>query len=570
MITLNIDNRDVTVEAGSTILEAAQKAGINIPTLCYLKDLQAIGACRICVVEVMGARNLLPACITMVREGMKVLTNSQRVRSARKTVLSLILSDHPQDCLTCERNHHCELQEISSELGLKESEYKGYRKIRPQDNSNPSVVRDPNKCILCRRCVTACHQVQGVGAIGALERGFNTVIAPAFKLPLGEAACVLCGQCINVCPTGALKEKSYIDEVWQALGDYDKHVVVQTAPAVRIALGEEFGMEPGAIVTGKMVAALKRLGFDGVFDTDFTADLTILEEGTELLERLKKGGKLPLITSCSPGWIKYIEHFYPEMIPHLSSCKSPQQMFGAIMKTYYGIVNGISRDRIYTVSIMPCTAKKFECERPEMKSSGYKDVDAVLTTRELASMLREAGINWDSLPEEKFDIPFGEGSGAGVIFGASGGVMEAALRSVYEIVTGETLEDIEFHDVRGLDGVKEAEVKVGDQTLKVAVTNGLANAKKILDLIKSGAEYHFVEIMACPGGCLGGGGQPTPTTKEILKKRMEAVYEADRKLPVRKSHENQYVKMLYDDFLEKPLGEMSHKLLHTHYRVRGK
>lgn len=570
-INLTIDNREVTADPGDTILQAAQKAGIKIPTLCYLKDIQAIGACRICAVEVAGYRSLQPACITAVRDKMKVRTNTPRVREARKTVLQLILSDHPQECLTCVRNNRCELQEITAGLGITQSEYEGYRKIRPKDDSNPSVVRDPNKCILCRRCVTVCHQVQGVGAIGALERGFNTVISPAFKLPLGDAPCTLCGQCINVCPTGALTEKSYVQQVWQAVSDYDKHVVVQVAPAVRIALGEEFGLPPGAIVTGKMVAALKRMGFAKVFDTDFTADLTIMEEGSEFLERLNHGGKLPLITSCSPGWIKYIEHFYPELIPHLSSCKSPQQMFGAIMKTYYGIVNGIARDMIYTVSVMPCTAKKFECERPEMKASGYKDVDAVLTTRELAAMIREAGIAWDLLPSEEFDVPFGEGSGAGVIFGASGGVMEAALRTVYEIVTGKALEDLEFHAVRGLEGVKEATVQVGDKEVNVAITNGLANAGKILDEIKGGRKrYHFVEIMACPGGCLGGGGQPIPATSEIRQKRMEAIYEADRGLPIRKSHENPYVKMLYDDFLGKPLGDMSHKLLHTHYRVRNK
>lgn len=571
IVTLTIDNREITAEAGSTILQAAQQAGIKVPTLCYLKDVQAIGACRICVVELEGFKNLQPACITVIRENMKVKTNTPRVREARKTVLQLILSDHPQECLTCVRNNRCELQEVTAEMGITKSEYEGYRKIRPKDNGNPAVVRDPNKCILCRRCVTVCHQVQGVGAIGALERGFNTVISPAFKLPLGDVACVLCGQCIAVCPTGALTEKSYIERVWQAIGNHDKHVVVQVAPAVRIALGEEFDMPAGSIVTGKMVAALKRIGFDKVFDTDFTADLTIMEEGSEFLERLQHGGKLPLITSCSPGWIKYIEHFYPEMIPHLSSCKSPQQMFGAIMKTYYGIVNGIAREKIYTVSVMPCTAKKFECERPEMKSSGYKDVDAVLTTRELAAMIREAGLDWDSLPEEEFDIPFGTGSGAGVIFGASGGVMEAALRTVYEIVTGETLSDIEFHAVRGLEGIKEASVQVGDVQVNVAITNGLSNANKILEMVKAGTkDYHFIEIMACPGGCLGGGGQPIPTTNEVRQRRMEATYEADRGLPIRKSHDNPYVKMFYEEFLGKPLGELSHKLLHTHYRVRNK
>jgi len=568
-VTLTIDNRKVSAEVGSTILEAAQKLGINIPTLCYLKDINAIGACRICVVEVEGVKNLQPACITQVRENMKVSTNTMRVRDARKTVLNLILSEHPQDCLVCSRNNYCELQRLTAEIGITELEYSGVNNKHAKDDTNPSIVRDPTKCILCRRCINVCHEVQGVGAIGVLERGYKTVVAPAFKLPLGEVNCTLCGQCVNVCPTGALIEKSYIDQVWQAIGDYDKHVVVQVAPAVRVALGEEFGLEPGSIVTGKMVAALKRLGFDRVFDTVFSADLTIMEEGSELLERLENGGVLPLITSCSPGWIKYIEHFYPDMLPHLSSCKSPQQMFGAIMKTYYGKVQGIARESIYTVSVMPCTAKKFECERSEMRSSGYKDVDAVLTTRELAAMIKEAGLDWNKLPEEKFDQPFGEGTGAGVIFGTTGGVMEAALRTVYEIVTGETLERIDLTEVRGLDGLKEANINIGDLTVKVAVAHGLSNAKKILKLIKEGEEYHFVEIMACPGGCLGGGGQPRLTDAETRRKRMEALYEADRGLPIRKSHENPLVKILYEDFLEKPLGKLSHRLLHTHYKARS-
>jgi len=571
MVSIMIDNKSIDVKTGSTILEAAQKAGIKIPTLCYLKEVHNISACRVCVVEVEGVRNLQPACSTPVRPGMKISTNTRRVREARKTVVRLILSDHPQDCLSCSRNRNCELRQLASDLGITgENEYAGYRKTPEKDQSNPSVVRDPSKCILCRRCETVCHQIQGVGAIGALNRGFDTVIAPAFKQALDQSVCVLCGQCINVCPTGALTEKSYIEEVWKALLDPDKHVVVQVAPAVRIALGEEFDMDPGAIVTNKMVSALKMLGFDRVFDTDFTADLTIMEEGSELLERLNTGGVLPMITSCSPGWINFIETFYPEMLPHLSSCKSPQQMFGAIMKTYYAGVRKIDPEKIVTVSVMPCTAKKYECERPEMRDSGYKDVDAVLTTRELAAMIREAGIDWDSLSPEEFDVPFGEGSGAGVIFGASGGVMEAALRTVYEIVTGETLEKIEFENVRGLQGFKEAEVKIGELTVRVAITNGLTNARKVLDMVKQGKNYHFIEIMACPGGCLGGGGQPLMATGETLQKRMAAVYDADKSLPVRKSHENPYVQALYKNFLGKPLGEKSHKLLHTHYTKKDK
>lgn len=568
MVTLTIDNRDICIEAGSTLLEAARKGGIRIPTLCYLKDIQAIGACRVCVVEVKGAKNLQPACITQVRPEMQVFTNTSRVREARKTVVNLIMSDHPQDCLACQRNNNCELQTIASELGISNMEYPYVARDVKIDNQNPSIIRNPAKCLICRRCISVCHGVQGVGAIGALERGYSTVVSPAFKLPLGQVDCALCGQCINVCPTGALTEKSYIEDVWNALGDKDKHVVVQVAPAVRIALGEEFGLEPGEIVTEKMVSALKRIGFDRVFDTDFTADLTIMEEGSELLERLEKGGCLPLITSCSPGWIKYVEHFYPDLIPHLSSCKSPQQMFGSIMKTYYGIVQGIARDTIYTVSVMPCTAKKFEAQRPEMKASGYQDVDAVLTTRELAAMIKEAGIDWGKLAQEEFDVPFGTGSGAGVIFGATGGVMEAALRTVYEIVTGQELENLDFLEVRGLEGVKESTVKVGELEVRVAVAHGLSNAKKLLERVKEGEKYHFIEIMACPGGCMGGGGQPIPVNDEIRQRRMAAVYRADQELSLRKSHDNPQVQTLYQEFLEKPLSEMSHKLLHTHYRVR--
>lgn len=570
MITLTIDNNQVSVEAGKTILQAAQEQGIMIPTLCHMKDYLGIGACRVCVVEVEGAKSLQASCMTQVRPGMKVFTNTKRVREARKTVVNLILSDHPQECLSCSKNNNCELQKLAAELGINEIEYEGSKEKREVDSLNPSIVRDPNKCILCRRCVTVCHQLQGVGAIGALNRGYETVISPAFQLPLGDVSCTFCGQCVNVCPTGALTEISYITDVWQAIDDKDRHVVVQVAPAVRIALGEAFDMEPGAIVTEKMVAALKRLGFDRVFDTDFTADLTIMEEGSELLERVKNGGVLPQITSCSPGWIKYIEHNYPDLLPNLSSCKSPQQMFGALMKTYYAQVAGVDPEKLYTVSVMPCTAKKFESQRPEMCDSGYRDVDAVLTTRELAKMIKQAGISWDTLDNEQFDNPFGEGSGAGVIFGATGGVMEAALRTVYEIVTGETLENLDFTEVRGLEGVKEATVQVGDLPVRVAVAHGLGNAKKILELIKKGEQYHFVEIMACPGGCLGGGGQPFPVNNEIRQKRMDAVYEADKGLPIRKSHENPYVARLYKDFLGKPLGEMSHKLLHTHYTKRDK
>jgi len=572
MIKLYIDGQEINVKKGTTILEAARQAGIKIPTLCHFQGLHSIGACRICVVEVEGLKNLQPACITQVRDQMKIKTNSGRVRAARTTVLELILSNHPQDCLQCVRNSNCELRQIAVELGATgENEYAGYRKEQKKDEGNPSIVRDSSKCILCRRCETVCHQVQGVAAVGPLGRGFDTVIAPAFGANLDDSACVLCGQCINVCPTGALTEKSYLGQVWSALDNPALHVVVQVAPAVRIALGEEFGLEPGAIVTGKLVAALKRLGFNRVFDTDFTADLTIMEEGTEFLTRLNQGGTLPLITSCSPGWINFIETFYPELLPNLSTCKSPQQMFGALMKTYYAEVSEVPAEQIYTVSVMPCTAKKYECERPEMQSSGYKDVDAVLTTRELGRMIKQAGSDWLSLTEERFHVSLGEGSGAGGIFGASGGVVEEGWGKVLGNIVGNTLANIDFTAVRGLEGIKEAEVQVGDLTVKVAITNGLANARKLLDLIKSGAkQYHFIEIMACPGGCLGGGGQPLPITQSKRLKRMEAVYQADRNLPLRKAHENPYVAVLYEKFLGKPLGERSHKLLHTHYQARNK
>jgi len=483
-----------------------------------------------------------------------------------------MLSAHNQECTVCARNLNCELQKIAKQLGIQESPYPGPMPKNIVDNSTASIVRDNSKCILCRRCVTVCQQVQGVGALFPTERGFGTAIVPAMNKDLNDVACVLCGQCVSACPVGALVERDSTAEVWKALDNPTKHVIVQTAPAVRAAIGEEFGMPAGSRVTGKMVAALRAIGFDKVFDTDFTADLTIIEEGNELLERLKTGGTLPMITSCSPGWIKYIEHFYPTMLPHLSTCKSPQQMFGALAKTYYAQKMGIKPEDIYVVSIMPCTAKKYECERPEMSSTpGIPDVDAVLTTREAARMIREIGLDFSNLPDEQFDEPLGISTGAAVIFGATGGVMEAALRTVYEVVTGETLANIDLVAVRGLEGVKEATVKVGDLDVKVAVASGLANAKKLMDKVAAGkADYHFIEIMCCPGGCLGGGGQPIPTTDAIRKARMNAIYEEDAHLTLRKSHENPAVVELYAEFLEKPLGHKSHELLHTHYTARSK
>lgn len=572
-VTLTIDNQKVEIEQGATILEAAKKVGINIPTLCYLKDINAIGACRICVVEVEGARALQAACVAPVADGMVVKTNSELVRKSRKMTLELILSDHPTECLTCLRNQNCELQTLAEAFGIKEVRF-----VRPEqsatvkdiDDSSPSIVRDPRKCVLCRRCVAVCEKIQGVKAIGPVNRGFNTIIAPPFGKNLIDVNCAMCGQCALICPTAAITEKDDTAKVWEALADPTKHVVVQTAPATRVSLPEEFGMPPGTIGTGKMVAALRRLGFDRVFDTDFSADLTIMEEGSELIERITKGGVLPMITSCSPGWIKYIEHYYPDLLPHLSTCKSPQQMMGAVIKTYYAQNAGVDPKDIVSVSIMPCTAKKFECQREEMADSGFQDVDIVLTTRELARMCRNAGIDWDALPEEEYDDPLGKSTGAAVIFGATGGVMEAALRTAYELITKETLESVNFTDVRGMEGIKEATVKVGDLDVKVAVAHTLGNARKLLDLIRAGkADYHFIEVMCCPGGCIGGGGQPIPTNLEVRLARIAGTYEADENLPIRKSHENPAIKDIYENFLKEPLGELSHKLLHTHYIPRG-
>ncbi len=570
-ITLSIDGKEVSVPKGSTVLDAAKAAGIGIPTLCYLQDVHAIGACRVCLVDV-GARTLQTACTYPAADGMKVVTNSPRVRSARKTVVELMLSAHRQECTCCPRSLNCELQKIAKQLGVQESRFPGEMPEQIMDTSSPSIVRDSSKCILCRRCVTVCQQVQGVGALFPVERGFESAVVPAMKRDLNDVACVMCGQCVSVCPVGALYERDSTDAVWKAIADPNKHVVVQTAPAVRAALGEEFGMEPGTRVTGEMVTALRQMGFDKVFDTDFTADLTIMEEGNELIDRIQHGGVLPIITSCSPGWIKYIEHFYPSLLPHLSTCKSPQQMFGALAKTFYAQKMGIDPKDIFVVSVMPCTAKKYECQRAEMSANpGIPDVDVVLTTRELAKMIREMGLDFTKLHKSEFDAPLGMSTGAAVIFGATGGVCEAALRTVYEVLTGETLANLNSTAVRGLEGVKEATVKIGDLDVKVAIANGLSNAKKLMDKVAKGeADYHFIEIMCCPGGCLGGGGQPIPTTDAIRKARMNAIYEEDEALTIRKSHENPAVITLYEEFLEKPLGHKSHELLHTHYTPRSK
>jgi NADH-quinone oxidoreductase subunit G/NADP-reducing hydrogenase subunit HndD len=571
-ITVTIDGIEVTVPKGSTVLQAAKAAGIGIPTLCYLENVHAIGACRVCLVEVQGGRGLQASCVYPASDGMVVKTNTPRVRSARRAVVELMLSAHRQECTVCSRSLNCELQKIAKQLGIQESRFDGAKPRQIIDTSTASIVRDSSKCILCRRCVTVCHNVQGVGALFPVERGFESAIVPAMNKELNDVACVLCGQCISVCPVGALQEKDSTADVWRAIADPKKHVVVQTAPAVRAAIGEEFGLPAGSRVTGKMVTALRALGFDKVFDTDFTADLTIIEEGNELLSRLKTGGVLPMITSCSPGWIKFIEHFYPSLLPHLSTCKSPQQMFGALAKTYYAEKAGIDPKDIYVVSIMPCTAKKYECERTEMSSiEDAQDVDAVLTTREAAKMIREMGLDFPNLADGEFDEPLGISTGAAVIFGATGGVMEAALRTVYEVVTGETLASLDFTAVRGLEGVKEATVKVGDLDVKVAVASGLSNARKLMEEIDAGkADYHFIEIMCCPGGCLGGGGQPIPTTDAVREARMRAIYDEDKSMPIRKSHENPAVVALYKEYLIEPLGRRSHQLLHTHYTPRSK
>lgn len=571
LVTIYLDGREVKVPEGVSILEACNMEGIKIPTLCYFEGLTPWGGCRICMVEVEGQPNLVASCVTDVREGMKIKTSSKKVREARKTNLELLLSNHPLDCQLCDRNGSCELQDLSYQFGVREIRFPGEKKTYEVDRSSPSIKRDANRCILCGRCIRACQEIQAVFAIDFANRGFDSLVSPSLGLPLGESVCVNCGQCILACPTGALSEVSHVEMVWEALEDPEKFVILQTAPAIRVSIGEPFGLPPGTVTTGKMVAAFRRLGFDRVFDTNFAADLTIIEEGTEFINRLQKGGKLPLITSCSPGWIKFMEHFYPELMENVSTCKSPQQMFGAVAKTYYAQKLGIDPQDMVVVSIMPCTAKKFECQREEMKSSGCQDVDYSLTTREAARMLKEKGIDLREMPEEEFDDPLGISTGAAAVFGATGGVMEAALRSVYEIVSGKTLESLDFYDVRGMEGVKEATVNIDGLEVGVAVAHSLGNARKILDQIKEGnSKYHFIEIMACPGGCIGGGGQPIPTDLDIRMKRIEAIYQVDKNLSLRKSHENPAIKQLYEEFLGEPNGEKAHQLLHTHYLAREK
>ena len=580
MVNLKINNVPCKAPAGATILEAAHEIGITIPTLCYLKEIQRVnGACRVCVVEVKGAKNLLPACVYPVSEGMEVFTGTPKVQAARKTNLELILSTHNQDCMSCVRSGDCELLRLCKQYGVdKSNSFEGVLPERQDDYSAPHLLKDNSKCIICRRCISTCAENQGVGVINVVERGFNTHIACAFEGKLADSTCIGCGQCINVCPTGALVERDDTDKVWAALGDPTRHVIVQTAPSVRAALGEEFGLPIGTNVQGKMVAALRRLGFDGVFDTDFAADMTIMEEATEFLHRMKEGGPLPLITSCSPGWVRYCETFHPDFIPNLSSCKSPQQMFGALSKTYYAQKMGIDPRDIYCVSVMPCTAKKMEISRPDecAAGEGIPDVDVSITTRELARMIHRSGLRFNDLPDEDFDPAMGEASGAGHIFGATGGVMEAALRTAVETLTGKEVEPVEFEAVRGTQGIKEATYQVEDLTLRVCVVSGTANAGKVLDMVRKGEkQYDFIEVMACPGGCVNGGGQPIQPAPvrnftDIKTLRAKALYDQDERSTVRKSHENLLVKKVYVEFLGQPGGKKAHELLHTHYQKREK
>lgn len=577
-VTITINGTSMVVPSDYTILEAAQTANIKIPTLCHLNlhdlNLKAVNqaaSCRVCLVEVTGRRTLSPACATKVVDGMVIETASERAIKARRTMVELLLSDHPKDCLVCEKNQNCDLQKLAADLGIRgQLRFNGDVSSYNKDTTSEAIYRDPDKCIMCRRCETMCNQVQTCGILSGRDRGFNAIVSPAFDLPLNETMCTFCGQCVSVCPTGALVEMSDVNEVWHEIHDKDKVVVVQTAPAVRVALGEEFGNEPGTIVTGKMVTALRKIGFDAVFDTDFAADLTIVEEAKEMLDRVKNGGTLPILTSCCPAWVKFIEHQFPELLDIPSTCKSPHEMFGAITKTYYAQKLGLDPKRIVVVSIMPCLAKKNEAARPELRRDEMRDVDYVLSTRELAMMIKEVGIDFNNLEDGEFDNPLGASTGAAVIFGTTGGVIEAALRTAYEWMTGETLEKLDFEQLRGFDGIREATIDVAGTELKIGVAHGLGNARKLLEAIRDGkSKYHAIEIMACPGGCVGGGGQPLHHGDEtIVQRRAAAIYQVDKNMPIRKSHENPMVKLLYSDFLGEIGGHKAHELLHTHYTKR--
>lgn len=576
MVNLKIDDKKVCVPEGTTILEAARQAGIDIPTLCFLKEINEVGDCRMCIVEVEGRKGFATSCIQTVEEGMVVHTHTQNVLEARHVILDLIISNHAKDCLTCTRSGNCELQDLSIKFNVLSNEFVGERTKHEIDDKSPAIVRDFNKCILCRRCVATCKNVQEIGAIDCINRGFDSCISTTYDKSLNDVNCTFCGQCIESCPTGALHEKENINDVWAKLKDPDTYVVVQTAPSVRVALGEEFGMEIGTNVTGKMVSALKSLGFDKVFDTNTGADFTIMEEATELVTRIKNNDNLPMTTSCCPAWVKFVEMNYPENIKHLSSCKSPHQMLGAIIKSYFAEKNKIDRNKIYVVSVMPCIAKKYERQREEMVVDGLYDVDAVITTRELARMIKQANIDFKVLEDNEFDNPMGEATGAGAIFGTTGGVMEAALRAAYEMITGEELKKVEFEEVRGEKGIKKAEISLGDKKIKVAVAHGLGNAKRVMEDIKNKkADYQFVEVMSCPGGCIMGGGQPIKNSKvrtsvDVRRKRAEAMYDIDKKSTIRKSQDNPILKSIYEDYIGNAGGEMAHKLLHTHYDKKQK
>ncbi len=569
MVTIEVNNRKIEAKNGEMLLDTLKRNGITVPTLCHMENLFPTGACRMCVVEVEGERTLVPSCAYPVRDGIKVQTHSPRALRARKTIIELLLANHPDDCLYCVRSGNCELQGLANELGVRERRYAGGKNEYHVDSSNPAIVRDPAKCILCGKCVRVCEEVQGVAAIDFIGRGSRAMIGTAFGEGLNVSSCVNCGQCIMVCPTGALREQSYIKEVLNAIADPEMLVVAQHAPSVSVTLGEEFGLKPGVDVDGMLVTALRRLGFDRVFDTAFSADLTIMEEASELAHRIRTGGKLPMMTSCSPGWIKFVEEFYPEMLGNLSTCKSPQQMLGAVIKSFFAEREGIAPDKIFSVAIMPCVAKKFEAGRPEQGRNGIPDVDAVLTTRELARLIRMRGLDLQSLTPERPDTPFGERSTAGKIFGTSGGVMEAAIRTAYHLLTGGELDDLKVEAVRGFEGRKEARLNINGNDVGVAVVSGLQNARTLLEEIRNGRDdILFIEVMTCPGGCIAGGGQPLNANPDAIRARMQALYAIDRDEPVRTSHGNPSIQRLYQEFLGEPLGEKSHELLHTHYAKR--